>query len=350
VMCPTDTPPPDSPSDARARAVRRSVVADRIWYGVLSVTVALVALAALISAAAVRPESCTPCHSGHADELATSSHAALVCDDCHAPRALAGLAENRLRIVAMYPAEAWPGYRPAATRVDNAQCLRCHGEMIPTTITRMGIRMNHRAPEQANWSCTRCHSTVAHGQITALQSWYTMDMCLECHSASPQNISRCDVCHEPGATERGRERERPTPWRITHGRNWRSMHGMGNTSTCKACHTPQYCVSCHGMELPHPPNYLKVHGRDTAARANGDEDCLVCHSKAACDGCHGMPMPHPEGFMSAHAAETGEYGRETCSRCHPAATCDECHTRHTHPGVAPTVLDQLRSRPVEGPQ
>ena len=141
-----------------------------------------------------------------------------------------------------------------------------------------------------------------------------------------------------------------TPWRVTHGANWKTTHGMGDLKTCQGCHaTATFCASCHHVVIPHAENYLAVHGPEVLSRANGRTDCLVCHRVYSCDNCHGLPMPHPNDFLKQHSSYVKKNGRTVCSRCHDESSCTNCHTRHTHPGLDPNYLKQLQARPVNVP-
>jgi hypothetical protein len=174
-----------------------------------------------------------------------------------------------------------------------------------------------------------------------------MDTCMSCHNSNPTNTSTCAICHvdNSGATTRGAGAV--TPWRVTHGPQWKTMHGMGDLETCKGCHTTRtFCASCHHVEVPHATNYLAAHGADVLARETGRKDCLLCHRQYSCDNCHGLPMPHPDGFLQRHPAYVQKNGSTICERCHDKKSCTDCHTRHTHPGLDPKYLNQLKQRPV----
>lgn len=214
--------------------------------------------------------------------------------------------------------------------------------------------MSHSAVNEAGWSCTRCHAMVGHGEATARQTGYTMDMCLGCHSTNPGNQATCEVCHVGGMVDARPRDSRTstddrgfvTTWEVTHGPRSREIHGMGDLSTCKACHILQYCVSCHGIELPHPSGHLATHGQALVDEVTQETTCLTCHEQAACVNCHQIDMPHPVAFLSEHDDAARERGEALCSRCHDPSTCDACHIRHVHPGIPQDHLKQLRERPI----
>ncbi len=328
-----------------ARREIHGLRAERVWYVVLSALAVVVAVIGLSAAASVSPSYCGACHRTATDSLRESAHADTGCDSCHASSDPIRLIEDRLRVASMIPAAAWPGSMAIGGRVDDQACLDCHAAGIDRLVTVRGIRMDHRAPTDEGWSCTRCHGDTGHGTQSSGQRRYTMDDCLECHHATSKNISGCDICHEQGGPDR--EREAVTPWRVTHGSNWRQTHGMGRLENCSACHSEGYCVSCHGMPLPHEPGFLSDHG-EMVISLGGRDKCLDCHTSAMCEGCHGgVEMPHPAAFLDRHSELVEEAGEEPCLRCHEESSCDGCHTRHTHPGLTEDQIRALRARPIE---
>ncbi len=332
---------------AREVAVRRRVLAERIWYGVLVVfAVALVAGGGIVAWSAY-PGSCTTCHGETALSAGRTAHAGLSCEDCHALPTAVGLLESRLAVIDMVAATIVPRRTPVESNVESRQCLVCHEGGMTVTTASDGLRMNHRAPVDAGWECRSCHPGTGH-EVAATLGGYTMDMCLSCHSVNPENLATCDVCHVEGA--RPETREQASPWRITHGANWESTHGMGDVATCGGCHAPSYCGRCHGANVPHPPNYLPIHGRDTLSRDDGAAQCLGCHRSDSCDGCHGIEMPHPVEFAREHATEMRADAEieAVCARCHTEESCVACHVRHTHPGLTPETIEALRARPWTG--
>ena len=324
----------------------RRVSTEALWYALLTLAGVAVIVVGVISAASVSPRFCAVCHRSATDGLDASAHTGTNCDTCHTRSGALGLVEQRFRVVSMVvgaPFTALGGGSAGIPGAENTRCVECHRNMLDETFTVRGVTMNHRAPEEEGWLCVQCHLGIAHGGDRYAGSSYTMDMCLSCHGANPQNTETCGLCHPPGESP---DVAHVTPWSITHGPNWRTAHGMGNLSTCSTCHSGGYCVACHNVELPHPGNYLARHGIDVLARPTGDADCIVCHKGSACDNCHGIEMPHPGGFVREHVDLTGELGEDLCLRCHNQHACDACHQRHVHPGVPTDLLRQLQERPV----
>ena len=89
---------------------------------------------------------------------------------------------------------------------------------------------------------------------------------------------------------------------------------------------------------------MLTHG--TAALDVEEADCLECHRESMCEDCHQTEMPHSDTYLQEHSAEVKERGQQGCLRCHTEESCLTCHLMHTHPGVPPDVLKDLRSRPV----
>ncbi|RJQ54655.1 MAG: hypothetical protein C4521_03930 [Actinobacteria bacterium] len=320
--------------------------AERLWYLILSVACFIVILAGAVSAASVQPAFCGVCHGDQSRALAKSNHAEAGCDSCHTDPNPAGVIDSRLSIVGMVPAKLLFGKEPMVAEVANERCVECHRDILTKTITSRGLRMQHRAVQDENWSCTKCHPKTGHNWTNAPTPGYSMDMCLECHTPNTQDLQLCNTCH----VEKGRAgpRERvasTTPWRVTHGPNWRQAHGMGNLKTCQSCHAATFCTTCHNMELPHPPSFRAQHGSEVKARPTGAQDCYQCHKGRTCENCHGIDMPHPAGFIKKHSRVVKRYGEAVCVRCHSKASCESCHTGHIHPGVPQEQLKKLRERP-----
>ena len=153
-----------------------------------------------------------------------------------------------------------------------------------------------------------------------------METCIACH-ASQGASTKCDTCHE---NKDRQQRVSTGVFAITHGKNWRKTHGMGNTATCSVCHTAAKCEKCHGVGLPHDKEFMARHGAiagDPAAK------CYTCHDTRFCADCHGLAMPHSKTFTRDHAARA-KSDPKLCKRCHAGSDCTDCHVRHVHPGGA----------------
>jgi hypothetical protein len=334
--------------EKRRRARKRAIVAERIWFAVLAGFAVIVALGAGIVLFSAYPGSCAVCHGEITESLEGNAHAELRCEGCHAGTTIVGILQSRMAVIDMTLYTLAPIRTPVIANAASELCIDCHEQGLPLTVTVEGLRMNHRAPAEAGWECRTCHPGSGHEVRVALGG-YTMDMCLGCHSADAVNLTTCEVCHVDEAGTRSATRETRSPWRITHGPNWQSAHGMGDLGTCGSCHGPRYCVRCHGENVPHPAKYLAQHGQDVMARTDGKDQCLTCHLDSGCFDCHGLEMPHPTGFLQSHADDIRDSDidlGEACARCHQQRSCDNCHVQHTHPGLTQERIDELRSRPV----
>lgn len=334
----------------RERSRQRARIAERIWFGVMAFLAVVVFLVASITALAAWQPTCEACHGQATRTLAADPHAAVTCDECHAGSTSFGFVQSRLSVVNMVVAKLNPFDSYVAAQVENERCLLCHADMMRGTVTANGVKMSHSAPTEKGWRCQSCHPNVGHRSPLNQRVGYTMDKCMTCHNSNPTNTSTCDVCHEDETGGSVKSVNYVTPWRVTHGSEWKTMHGMGDLDTCSGCHTTRtFCASCHHVEIPHPKTYLRTHGPDVIARANGRTDCIVCHRQFSCDNCHGLPMPHPAKFLEGHSAYVEKKGQAVCARCHDKQSCDNCHTRHIHPGLDPEYLKQLKQRPVSVP-
>jgi hypothetical protein len=227
----------------------------------------------------------------------------------------------------MYPAALFGrGLADPAQQTLRASCLACHGKILAGVITVGRLRIKHSTCASGP-TCDTCHSTVAHGKAVRWAQTPVMQDCVACHTAQGASVA-CETCHT------GTPGERTTttgPWQVTHGPDWRTTHGLGDTSTCVTCHPGDFCVKCHKVQVPHPVDFGASHG---AAALADTASCLVCHTSRAqfCDTCHGMEMPHPAGFLKAHSKIAKGVADPACQRCHDNADCDTCHANHVHPG------------------
>lgn len=300
----------------------------------------MVALAALfvgaMGVAGATRGACSGCHGEQVGEWRSSSHSGVSCYRCHQRPGVAGVVEQRVRMVRMV-SSAVTGTHTAVGHVRSLHCLECHDELRGKTVVADGIRMRHKDVIERGDACVSCHSSVAHdasdGDLRSVQ----MDSCLECHKP-PLTTDDCATCHV-GPSRSGSSDA--TPWKITHGQTWRYTHGMGDPDSCAACHSRGYCIKCHGMELPHPSAWGNTHG---AVAAQAPLLCSPCHTSDLCATCHVTDMPHADGFLSAHSAEAAGVGRAACLTCHIEASCDACHARHIHPGLTPEQIERFGRR------
>ncbi len=285
----------------------------------------VIALVATTATAVIMP-SCGTCHKTAELTAGTkaASHNQVECAACHADGSVAGRATmgfSEVLHVAGKGAVAGSG-----GDVPDQRCLRCHESVRAGVSSSNGLRIDHKSCAGSN-SCTDCHSNTAHGAATQWAQTYNMDKCLHCHGRKEAS-GECDVCHD----ERD-EAERLTkgPWAVTHGRQWRTTHGMGDQATCGACHAQGYCDKCHGPGLPHSEDFVNEHSTLAAQPAS---KCMNCHKQAFCTDCHGIAMPHPSGFKAKHGSLVNKQGEDLCKTCHSDDDCTRCHLMHVHPGGA----------------
>jgi hypothetical protein len=334
---------PEPSSRAKHAAARPNVLAARVraLSRTRKVQLALAALAVLTLLLALggsTSAACSGCHRAYADSLAKTAHARVSCYGCHLPAGIASwpaFKANEASI--MYPAAllgrkiTGPG-----SRVSSAPCAGCHRRVLSGVIEAKGTRIDHRSCA-ADGACDKCHGTVAHGAITRWVRQPVMDDCVRCHIAKKVTVG-CDACH---ADKSSRQRLAAGPWQVTHGKNWRKTHGMGDITVCGVCHPASKCVGCHGSVIPHPVDFGRTHGN---LAQTPEAKCEGCHDRQTfCVGCHGVPMPHPSGFLAGHSKIAKSRQDKACVKCHYQSDCDSCHVAHTHPG---STKGTLKSAPM----
>ncbi len=281
--------------------------------------------------------SCGSCHATQKaySDWRASSHSYVRCVSCHTERGSLGGVGNSFAL-AQDVVRTVIGTSGAAVAVQDRACTACHppAELAKPTLVK-GLRISHSGLTEGGYRCTDCHAGVAHSVPVARISAATMSVCARCHN-NVKLSGKCSLCHAEAKSTGVVSRSDPE-WSKTHGRNWRTMHGMGDLSTCTLCHTPQMCQRCHGVPLPHDTSFIAEHG---ASALKARTECLNCHNQSFCDDCHGMPVPHPVGFLASHPKIAKGVQDPRCARCHLSDDCLSCHEDHTHPhgpGVGPAI-------------
>lgn len=297
-------------------------------------SVVIVGVAAVGYTALAKP-GCGSCHDDAAFRQATQAnrHPGVDCASCHAGTDVGSRVSFAYRrVFSMGFGIRQTGGR-AASPVTDASCLTCHAEVLDRTTVANGYRVSHTNCTPGR-SCVDCHSNTAHGDAVRWVRTSNMTDCLECHG-SGDSTAACDKCHDEHTEA---ERLGRGAWRVTHGPNWKTAHGMGEAKSCAACHPSGFCARCHSIDLPHGPDFLIRHASDAIAKR---DTCDSCHKVSFCSDCHGIEMPHPASFTPAHSARVQQSGDTKCLRCHERADCTQCHETHVHPAVTPDRLKKL---------
>jgi hypothetical protein len=273
------------------------------------------------------PSACSSCHAmkPYAQSLSQGSHREIACYSCHLSSSPWDWARFKgTELGSMYPlALIGRGVSGPGGRVARDACLRCHAEM-DRVVSGKGFRIQHSACVSKSTGCDSCHST--HGSATRWRRQVVMEDCILCH-LDKRAPTKCDTCH-PEKVQR--QRLAAGPWQLTHGPNWRELHGAGSIETCVVCHAADYCTKCHRTPLPHAPDFASTHGKESLKPG---QRCDSCHDrKRFCDTCHKIAMPHPETFLPQHPQEAKK-AASVCFDCHKQKDCDACHVKHTHPGA-----------------
>jgi hypothetical protein len=290
-----------------------------------------------ISALSSQPAFCGLCHGKEYASWQTSTHKDFTCNFCHRRPDVASFAGQRVDVMRMvlYLPVSWFSHYPTTAQVSNVVCRSCHTDDKKTTENN-GIRMNHKAVIKSNYACTECHSTLVHGKAVPNPRFATMDKCAECHvGGSPTGA--CTTCHTDNVDPL--DRTFAGPWKTTHGKNWRKLHGMGNMKSCTLCHSENFCLRCHSVTMPHPDSWINIHGAEALKNRQG---CLKCHEESFCKSCHQTDMPHPNNWLEVHPKVAKTITNKMCLSCHMEKGCQRCHSQHIHPGLPRDWLKQLR--------
>ena len=313
-------------SEPTQKTVARTLKAGT-WVG-LSIAFVVV-LTNILFTVAPSPALCSGCHEMR-DEYKSwrrSTHQDVPCHRCHQKPGALGQGAQRLRLLSMVFAKVTGVYqRPIMARVPNNICLSCHMKEIQRTVEKVGqVRMSHKEPLEAGWSCGMCHNSVVHKQAVPVKNIASMDKCITCHveEGASTNCLYCHVETPKLASSSG------APLRIAHGKNWERTHPLLGSEMCPVCHSRSYCSRCHGVkEMPHPEEWLATHG---PIAVTDMKKCYQCHHEAFCVQCHQAQMPHPEDWLQIHSSDKGAEEEIPCLQCHMRRGCTECHDQHIHP-------------------
>ncbi|HET6351282.1 MAG TPA: hypothetical protein VFG89_04010 [Coriobacteriia bacterium] len=273
------------------------------------------------------PAVCATCHGAQAKALTMTVHKRIDCYACHLDTGWWSLAEQKgAEVFRMYPA-AMMGRRPSGPVHQTAanRCLKCHQQVLSSMSSGTRIRLVHKQCAKDD-SCDPCHVSTAHRKAVRWKTGAVMEACTSCHARKDVSV-RCATCHVVTSNARGEYR---SPWRVTHSKNWRRTHGMGDLYSCSICHEQGFCAKCHGMDVPHSADFGGQHGAIALANPIA---CKRCHKgERLCVGCHQIEMPHPAGFAAKHKTIAEGTVDPRCFRCHVENDCDKCHEMHVHPG------------------
>lgn len=317
--------------------------------------------------AALKPESCLPCHEGQAARHAsakTTSPSSLTeptqCLECH-------------------------GGHEAATGAGRA-CLRCHAdERRPNTIFKGHDRCVtcHRPhTTSGKKTCESCHGQQ---RTIGAEAHRAHSRCSNCHR--PHDVEqgmqhRCRSCHaeqasaateshppepETGACE-GCHPQHPVDGQLVTVEACASCHEIASSdnalhagTACKSCHLPhdfdlegtgaKLCLACHVGSTPKHPTSQPL---KRVAPIRAHQNCLECHTtghheperdKTPCGQCHDSQRAQASAGHSScadcHQPHDGTV-HKSCADCHEtkvaagrhrpsAAECRRCHGSHDAP-------------------
>lgn len=307
-----------------------------ITWGVLAFGALALIIVAAISYTAVALPGCESCHSTgeFAVETEASPHAKERCVSCHVDPSVTGRLSFATREIFHMIIPVVKDLDRSYAAVPAERCLSCHTDIrIPGKQGSRGLFIDHVQCAPAT-ECGECHSITAHGAATTWPRTPRMESCYSCHGVT-NKVTSCDACHAPRREE---QRVEAGTFRVTHGPEWETTHGMGEMKSCSACHEPEKCAKCHGAGVPHGGNFLDTHAQFSTAP---EAQCTSCHLETFCTGCHAYPMPHDEAFTIGHSDIVDADGEDGCLTCHDKLDCTNCHESHVHP-VTQEQMDDIR--------
>ncbi|MHB0977675.1 MAG: NapC/NirT family cytochrome c [Candidatus Aquicultorales bacterium] len=274
------------------------------WFMVLSFSASYVLVAS--------PTFCLACHGSSrvAQDLKSSVHKKLACQNCHQTPGLVGSVAYRLEIGRMVVGQIRGLNEQAAGSASRDACLHCHEKVIKKTIVAKSIRMEHRRPIEQGYRCEQCHFRIAHNEQ---KRSVAMSVCYDCHGKDKP--LECKACHVNWAG----------------GTNY-SLIGYAKVSLnsdidCRKCHDPKKdCLSCHDLAMPHSKEWNES---GHSLRAVTDRKlCDTCHTLGECVKCHpGLPGPHQIGWKHGPSSKQS---KASCINCHQVRYCFSCHTDLTN--------------------
>jgi nitrate/TMAO reductase-like tetraheme cytochrome c subunit len=279
------------------------------------------------------PKFCASCHINNDIDSSwkKSPHKNISCYKCHQPPGFLGFVEYLTRgsaNLATYYRGGWD--QPIRGFVDDAACLRCHGEIEDKTVNTRGIAVSHKEIIANGQSCSSCHGGVGHEQVAAAVKSPTMEQCISCHNGEKAS-AKCSVCHTVDVAKTAKE----------FGKNYANAP-MPELKTCNGCHKPktaQNCIKCMGFELPHPEGWAPIKGAPAQFQVKpihppiafkNFEKCMKCHStKYFCNNCHRFPDDNRRNHGYQWLINHQKQGKNPTCGCHRSvpsnAWCQFCH-------------------------
>lgn len=290
------------------RALRRSYFAI-IFFGVFTIITI-----GLSMSYASKPTFCAGCHEMQAAYQASqaSLHKRVACSACHQEPGMSGVFIEKLRLIEMLIAKTQIVGAVTSAKVANESCLRCHKGVLRGVKESQALKIKHKEPLEAGYSCTDCHYSkpVLHVSKRKLDM-FGMSRCVECHNQKRASAD-CSVCHTLGNSTVSKERRSSYP-----------VARIPELLSCKGCHSANNCLKCHTVQLPHAPSWnAREHAMDAFI---GKKICWQCHDRRSCRKCHPASFPHGNEWVKKHGP-TSRGQSATCSNCHNENFCLLCHT------------------------
>jgi hypothetical protein len=257
---------------------------------------------------------CVSCHEMEQifNQTLKTSHAEADCNSCHQRPGISGILEQNIEYAEMIAQHYGIMGKVTSVSVPNQACMGCHGGVYERTIISGAIRVEHKQPQDAGYSCTQCHfeEGLFHADVVHLEKT-SMNRCMNCHDGGKAS-ALCSTCHV-----------RKSFSTVRKNFNRYSKAKTGEMTSCRACHEVKKCLNCHEIQLPHESAWKD--GGHAYNSFISPAICFECHAEKNCLKCHEKINAHGKDWRKKHGKESKKSG-DPCMQCHDYERfCMLCH-------------------------
>ncbi|HRJ53224.1 MAG TPA: hypothetical protein PLE99_10680 [Candidatus Thiothrix moscowensis] len=290
---------------------------EKWWIGVAAVVAALV-IGLIVNFPSSNTSSSTAAQSPATPAASTASSSAIPATQTAQPDATQQTSTTTVASSNDYERARWDPihFKPAIDKAKDADCLKCHQEVIDTKV-RDASPAGLKTANTLAWYQTL--DTYEGEQMTFHQRHLTAPFIKKVANMS------CTTCHQ--------------------GNDPREEIGNSSASlqeglTMRKMVDPNVCLMCHG-KFPH--EVMGLPGPWEQSGATFQNNCLLCHAGI-------RTVRHKVNFLNADAIEKeGAANSDTCYGCHGGRAWYRTsfpYPRHPWPGATPTP-DWAKDRPTE---